>query len=130
MSTAAREMTEGSFPRTLRLTATQAEAEEAEKAATEAIRGDIRLPDIGQEDREKVDPHTVTPEDLTASIDALTRKLSDMPEWLGNLLDPAKSAELVAARWGGKASYDKPEAPLTEAGMKSASLEDRCSRSS
>ena len=104
-----------------RAVATQAEAEEAEKAAMEAIRGDIRLPDIGQEDREKVDPHTVTSEDLTASIDALTRKLSDMPEWSGNLLDPAKSAELV----GGKASYDKPEAPLTEAGMKSASLEDR-----
>ena len=101
--------------------ATQAEAEEAEKA----IRGDARLPDIGQEDRETVDPHTVTTEDLTASIDALTRKLSNMPEWSGNLLDPAKSAELVAARWGGKASYDKPEAPLTEAGMKSASLEDR-----
>ena len=105
--------------------ATQAEAEEAEKAAMEAIRGDARLPDIGQEDRETVDPHTVTTEDLTASIDALTRKLSDMPEWSGNLLDAAKSAELVAARWGGKASYDKPEAPLTEAGMKSASLEDR-----
>ena len=102
-----------------RAVATQAEAE---KAAMEAIRGDIRLPD--QEDREKVDPHTVTSEDLTGSIDALTRKLSDMPEWSGNLLDPAKSAELVAARWGGKASYDKPEAPLTEAGMKSASLED------
>ena len=67
----------------------------------------------------------MTSEDLTASIDALTRKLSDMPEWSGNLLDPAKSAELVAARWGGKASYDKPEAPLTEAGTKSASLEDR-----
>ena len=108
-----------------RAMATQAEAEEAEKAAMEAVRGDFRLPDVGQEDREKVDPHTVTSEDLTASIDALTRKLSDMPEWSGNLLDPAKSAELVAARWGGKASYDKPEAPLTEAGMKSASLEDR-----
>ena len=67
----------------------------------------------------------MTNEDLTASIDALTRKLSNMPEWSGNLLDPAKSAELVAARWGGKASYDKPEAPLSEAGMKSASLEDR-----
>ena len=48
----------------------------------------------------------MTTEDLTASIDALTRKLSNMPEWSGNLLD-------------------KPEAPLTEAGMKSASLEDR-----
>ena len=91
----------------------------------EAIRGDYRLPDVGQEDREKVDPHTVTDEDLAASIDALTRRLSDMPEWSGNLIDPAKSAELVAARWGGKASYDKLEAPLTEAGMKSASLEDR-----
>ena len=67
----------------------------------------------------------MTTEGLTASIDALTRKLSNMPEWSGNLLDPAKSAELVAARWGGKASYDKPEAPLTEAGMKSASLEDQ-----
>ena len=64
---------------------------------------------MGQEDREKVDPHTVTDEDLAASIDALTRRLSDMPEWSGNLIDPAKSAELVA----------------TEAGMKSASLEDR-----
>ena len=71
-----------------------------------------------------VDPHTVTTEDLTASIDVLTRKLSKMPEWLGNLLDPARSAELVAARCG-KASYDKPEAPLTEAGMKSATPEDR-----
>ena len=40
--------------------ATQAEAEEAERAAMEAIRGDARLPDIGQEDRETVDPHTVT----------------------------------------------------------------------
>ena len=79
----------------------------------------------GQEDRENVDPHTVTDEDLAASVDALTRRLSDMPEWSGNLIDPARSAELVAARWGGKASYDKPEAPLTEAGMKSASLEDR-----
>ena len=77
---------------------------------------------VGQEDRETVDPHTVTTEDLAASIDALTRKLSNMPEWSGNLVDSAKS---VAARWGGKASYDKPEAPLTEAGMKSASLEDR-----
>ena len=53
-----------------RAVATQAEAEEAERAAMEAIRGDIRLPDIGQEDREKVDPHTVTTEDLAASIDA------------------------------------------------------------
>ena len=67
----------------------------------------------------------MTTEDLTASIDELTRKLSDMPEWSGNLLDPVRSAKLVAARWGGKASYDKPEAPLTEAGMKSASPEDR-----
>ena len=67
----------------------------------------------------------MTNEDLTASIDALTKRLSDMPGWSGNLLDAATSAELVAARWGGKASYDKPEAPLTEAGMKSASLEDR-----
>ena len=78
----------------------------------EAIRGDARLPDIGQEDRETVDPHTVSTEDLTASIDALARKLSNMPEWAGNLVDCPKSAELVAARWGGKASYDKPEAPL------------------
>ena len=91
----------------------------------QAIRGDFRLPDVGQEDREKVDPHTVTDEDLAASIDALTRRLSDMPEWSGDLIDPAKSAELVAARWGGKASYDKVAAPLTEAGMKSASLQDR-----
>ena len=67
----------------------------------------------------------MTSEDLAASIDALTKRLSDVPGWSGNLLDPAKSAELVAARWGGKASYDKPEAPLTEAGMESASLEDR-----
>ena len=108
-----------------RAVATQKEAEEAERAAMEAIRGDYRLPDVGQEDREKVDPYTVTDEDLAASVDALTRRLSNMPEWSGNLIDPAKSAELVAARWGGKASYDKPEAPLTEAGMKSASLEDR-----
>ena len=63
----------------------------------EAIRGDIRLPSARRTGR---NPHTVTSEDLTASIDALTRKLSDMPEWSGNLLDPAKSAELVAARWG------------------------------
>ena len=55
---------------------------------------------------------------------ALTQKLSNMPEWSGNLLDPVRSAELVAARWGGKASYDKPEAPLTEAGMRGASQED------
>ena len=48
----------------------------------------------------------MTSEHSTASIDALTKKLSDMPEWSGNLLDPAKSA-------------------LTEAGMKSVSLEDR-----
>ena len=34
--------------------ATQAEAEEAEKAAMEAIRGDARLPDIGQEDRKRL----------------------------------------------------------------------------
>ena len=108
-----------------RAVATQKEAEEAERAAMEAIRGDYRLPDVGQEDRENVDPHTVTDEDLAASVDALTRRLSNIPEWSGNLIDPARSAELVAARWGGKASYDKPEAPLTEAGMKSASLEDR-----
>ena len=82
----------------------------------EAIRGDARLPDIGQEDRAAVDAYTVTTEDLTGSIDALTRKLSNMPEWSGNLPDPGRSGELVAARWGGKASYDKPEAPLTEAG--------------
>ena len=137
LSTAERETIRGSFPRLTwrspclpkqrlipRPVATQAEAEEAERAM-EAIRGDAGLPDIGQEDRETVDPHTVTTEDLAASIDALTRKLSNMPEWSGNLLDPANSAELVAARWGGKVSYDKPEAPLTEAGMKSASLEDR-----
>ena len=92
-----------------RAVATQEEAEAAERATMEAIRGDFRLPDVGQEDREKVDPHTVTSEDLAASIDALTRRLSDMPEWSGNLLDPAKSVELVAARWGGKASYDKPD---------------------
>ena len=108
-----------------RAVATQKEAEEAERAALEAIRGDYRLPDVGQEDREKVDPYTVTDEDLAASVDALTRRLSNMPEWSGNMIDPVKSAELIAARWGGKASYDKPEAPLTEAGMKSASLEDR-----
>ena len=60
----------------------------------------------------------MTSEDLTASLDALTRKLSKMPKWSGNLLDPVKSAKLVAASWGGKARYDKPEAP--QPGMKSA----------
>ena len=40
-----------------RAVATQKEAEQAEKAAMEAIRRDFRLPDVGQEDREKVDPH-------------------------------------------------------------------------
>ena len=63
-----------------RAVATQKEAEEAERAAMEAIRGDYRLPDVGQEDRENVDPYTVTDEDLAASIDALTRRLSNMPE--------------------------------------------------
>ena len=43
-----------------RAVATQKEAEEAERAAMEAIRGDYRLPDVGQEDRENVDLHTVT----------------------------------------------------------------------
>ena len=71
-----------------RAVATQEEAEEAERTAMEAIRGDYGLCDVGQEDREKVDPHTVTDEDLAASVDALTRRLSDMPEWSGNLIDP------------------------------------------
>ena len=88
-----------------RAVAMQAEAEEAERSAMEAIRGDARLPNVGQEDRAAADPQQVTTGDLAASdIEQLAR---------------------VAARWGGKASYDKPEAPLTEAGMKSASLEDR-----
>ena len=95
----------------------QEEAEEAERTAMEAIRGDARLPDVGQDNRALVDPFSVTPEDLTASIDALTRRLCNMPAWSGNLLDPVKSAELVAARW--------PEALLAEAGMRSASQEDR-----
>ena len=51
----------------------------------------------------------MTTEDLTASIDALTRKLSDMPEWSGNLLDPVKSAELVAARWGAQEALVRRE---------------------
>ena len=63
--------------------ATQAEAEEAERAAMEAVRGDARLPDVGQEDRAAVDPHTVTNEDLSTSIDELTRKLSNMPRVVG-----------------------------------------------
>ena len=48
-----------------------------------------------------------------------------MPKWSGKEQDPVRSAKLVAARWGGKASYNKLEAPLAEAGMKSASQEDR-----
>ena len=58
-----------------RAVATQKEAEEAE-----TIRGDYRLPDVGQENREKVDPYTVTDEDLAASVNALTRRLNNMPE--------------------------------------------------
>ena len=108
-----------------RAVATQEEAEEAERAAMAAIRGVARLPDVGQDDRAAVKPEDATPEYLDKTIDDLTRKLSNMPEWSGNLLDPRRSAELVAARWGGRARYDKPEPPVTEAGMRSATQEER-----
>ena len=84
----------------------------------EAIRGDARLPDIGQEDRAAVDPHNVTTEDLTASIDELTRKLSNMPEWSSNLLDSARSAELVAARWGGERAVQEGDVQSRDLGRK------------
>ena len=108
-----------------RAVATQEEAEEAERAAMAAIRSVARLPDVGQDDRAAVRPEDATPENLEKTIADLTRKLSNMPEWSGNLLDPRRSAELVAARWGGRAQYDKPEPPVTEAGMRSATQEER-----
>ena len=46
----------------------------------EAIRGDARLPDIGQEDRAAVDPYTLTTEDLTTSIDAIDEEAEQPAE--------------------------------------------------